>query len=273
MSLTDEKYLYSVFIDVNSDLLWLSERVRLVIFPYLKKVLYKNGNDILRELLDRFTTGIASNLFTSRETEAQQRIELLKRLCVAVVCIPPVVLQTFWPQIQERISELLKTLTGPTSFHIFIFLKFSLFGVGEGSVHSIIALLHPTIMDSLTIASESSDLSDDQMYLLTGVFCFLDCLYLLHRDIALAYLWGICSPSSNDSILTDIARKHQLSKSNVMDIDPLDFLLEASKPANMSGFHRILYGLRERTIKYRQNNQFTKADIERLILRSVQELH
>lgn len=122
------------------------------------------------------------------------------------------------------------------------------------------------------MAVEGNEIGEDLMYQLTGIFSFLDCIFLLHRHISIAYLWGICSPSSSEGILKDIAEKHQLSKPEAIHADPHSFIFPTIKPGDMSGFSKFLYGLHDRTVQYRQSDILTKSDIERLTLKAVQEL-
>lgn len=246
--------------------------MRVSIFPFLHLAIQKEGDEMIQDLLERSATGITVNLFTSREAESQLKIQILRRLGVVALCVSPVSLQTFWPSIQERIVDLLKSSSGVTLMHVFIFIRCCLYGLSDNSIISLVSLLHPTIMDTLSSVLETSDLSEEMLYQLTGVFCYLDCIFLLHRHIAVSYLWGICSPITTDGILKDIADKHQIFCPDRLIMDPFNYIIPTRKPKDLQGFAPFLYGLQIRTAQYSQSDKLPKAELDRLTLRAIQEM-
>jgi hypothetical protein len=248
-----------------------SSECRLVYFPFMRQAMEREGSACFRDLIDRLSSSMSGNIFTSKETEMTGKIQVLRRMSFTSLCSPPNTLQSFWPIVQEKLIELLRTSTGLVAFHIFIFLRSCLFGLNSHTLNSLLPILHCNLTETLCIVSDSNELTEDILIHFAGICCFLDAIFLIHTSTAMSYLWGVASSNSNRGFLQQICERHHLEQYEKAQ-SPRRPLVTTSKPSSITDLGNFICGLGSRLQDVNSLSPLSQDELEELKRISVGEL-
>lgn len=182
-----------------------SAEVRRLLFPYLKVAVKKEGSVCWREMLEKLTANLSGNLFTSKETELNTRVAILRRMCFLCLSSSQSLLLTFWPTIIEKVVETFKNSSSGPIFHAYMFLRSSILTLNIQTISSFMPILCAHIYQTMEDSSESP--AADWWVEVTGICHFLDLLLLLYPTAMSSVTWGFVSTDSDTGLFAEMCMR------------------------------------------------------------------
>lgn len=272
LTLKESKFLVAYLLD---DSVYLcASKSREILVPFFLKSLDKDGAHCLKELLDKLSSSLAGNLFVSKDVESNNQIQILRKLSLVCCLVSPHILQTFWPNIQERVVELLRQSTGILVMYAYFYIRCCLFQLNDQSLRMLVPIVHSHMIEVVQRTIDNVNHDIDCLYELYGVCSFLDMMSLLHPAAFSLFFWGFASGDGNaggagGGLFSQLCSKYEL-EAKVPDEAKLPLVPTIVRPESISELSPFLCGVHLRL----HNSSFPLAadEMESLRQRTVIEL-